>query len=369
MGRKWWLGHAGKFPKVAATEDHMEFVTGGAGGGDMFGSNNLSDVEDPDEARDNLNAEELGAAAAVLTLLRDGVAGPGDTLLKLYNLIIAAFQEVTVANIAARDAYNVPTLPFHIFVTNDGDGNWALYKATTTGVGASFIKISDPDLLNAVMSALAIKTAYESNADTNAFTNALLAKLNGIAAGAQKNSDILKAEIEAVLTGIISTHSHAGGGGWDVDITSTANAVANNTQNTDHAELQFPVVAGELWYVELYVSQSGNNTTGDFALNLVTTGTWPVAQASSEGVHYGGTGTLTNRLPTAAASTTNMIASPGLTTGNGDGNEWPITMFFRFRALTTGTVKVQHGVVALGAGRTATIHKGARLLARKMRAL
>ena len=30
---------------------------------------------------------------------------------------------------------------------------------------------------------------------------------------AQKNSDILKAEIEAVLTGTISTHSHAGGGG------------------------------------------------------------------------------------------------------------------------------------------------------------
>jgi hypothetical protein len=30
---------------------------------------------------------------------------------------------------------------------------------------------------------------------------------------AQKNSDILKAEIEAVLTGAISSHSHAGGGG------------------------------------------------------------------------------------------------------------------------------------------------------------
>jgi len=30
---------------------------------------------------------------------------------------------------------------------------------------------------------------------------------------AQKNSDILKSEIEAVLTGEISSHSHAGGGG------------------------------------------------------------------------------------------------------------------------------------------------------------
>ena len=36
---------------------------------------------------------------------------------------------------------------------------------------------------------------------------------NHAPANAQKNSDILKAEIEAVLTGTISTHSHAGGGG------------------------------------------------------------------------------------------------------------------------------------------------------------
>jgi hypothetical protein len=34
-----------------------------------------------------------------------------------------------------------------------------------------------------------------------------------IAANAQKNSDITKAEIEAKLTGEISSHSHAGGGG------------------------------------------------------------------------------------------------------------------------------------------------------------
>ena len=41
------------------------------------------------------------------------------------------------------------------------------------------------------------------------FTSAEKAKLAGIEAGAQKNSSITKAEIEAKLTGVITSHSHA----------------------------------------------------------------------------------------------------------------------------------------------------------------
>lgn len=44
-------------------------------------------------------------------------------------------------------------------------------------------------------------TAYSHSQSSHAPSNA------------QKNSDILKSEIEAVLTGEISSHSHAGGGG------------------------------------------------------------------------------------------------------------------------------------------------------------
>lgn len=126
--------------------------------------------------------------ATAITNLKDGVSSPGDTLQKLYNLILGASAEEVVANITERDAYNIPHLPFSLFVIDDGDGRWAKYQATTTGVGATFVKLSDPDLLNAVMSASAIKTAYESNSNTNAFTNALLLKLNSIASGATANS-------------------------------------------------------------------------------------------------------------------------------------------------------------------------------------
>lgn len=151
------------------------------------------------EATTRANADTVltNAIAQVYTDLRDGVATQGNTLQKLYNLIIGSFTEITVATIIARNAYNVLTLPLNIFVTNDGDGKWALYKATTTGVNATFVKINDQDSLNNALSASSIKTAYESNTDTNAFTNALLAKLNAII-GANTGDETL-ASIQAKL--------------------------------------------------------------------------------------------------------------------------------------------------------------------------
>lgn len=111
-----------------------------------------------------------------------------------WRVIYDGNKEVSVADIAARNAYNITSLPTNVFVIDDGDTRWALYRATTTGVGATFVKISDPDLLNAVMTAGAIKTAYESNADTNCFTDALLTKLNAISGtntGDETNGTIL----------------------------------------------------------------------------------------------------------------------------------------------------------------------------------
>lgn len=96
-------------------------------------------------------------------------------------------REIVVADLSERDALDIEQLPTNVFVTDDGDSGWALYKATSTGTGATYVKLSDPDLLNAMMSASAIKTAYESNADTNAFTDALESKLNGVATSATAN--------------------------------------------------------------------------------------------------------------------------------------------------------------------------------------
>jgi hypothetical protein len=118
-------------------------------------------------------------ATSIETALKDGVVTEGDTLKKLYNLFLGGATQKTVANITDRNAFNVK-IGGQVFVTDDGDGKWALYSATTSGVNATYVKLSDPDLLNAVMSNTAIASSYESVAGVNRFTNALLIKLNAV---------------------------------------------------------------------------------------------------------------------------------------------------------------------------------------------
>ena len=56
--------------------------------------------------------------------------------------------------------------------------------------------------------------------------------LANVPADAQKNSDITKAEIEAKLTGEISSHSHAGGGGEAFPVGSVFIAVVDTNPAT-----------------------------------------------------------------------------------------------------------------------------------------
>ena len=56
---------------------------------------------------------------------------------------------------------------------------------------------------------------------------------------AQKNSDILKAEIEAKLTGVISTHSHSGGGaGLTATVVFQDNTRDDHTVEIDNGSIQ-----------------------------------------------------------------------------------------------------------------------------------
>lgn len=147
--------------------------------------------------------EQAGVAQSLITALKNGVSTEGDTLKKLYDLIVASFSEVQVATIAERDAYDVTKLPANVFVLDDGDLKWALYKATTTGINATYVKLSDPDLLNAVMTASQIATSYESVDDVNRFTDALKAKLDAFTAN-------FTAELKAIYDGKISPKPASG---------------------------------------------------------------------------------------------------------------------------------------------------------------
>lgn len=90
---------------------------------------------------------------------------------------LALGTNFSVADIAARDAMDSSDLSIgdNVFVTDDGDTRWAIYKVTALDTplagDVAFEKIMDEDVYLNAQSASAIKTSYESNADTNAYTD------------------------------------------------------------------------------------------------------------------------------------------------------------------------------------------------------
>lgn len=85
----------------------------------------------------------------------------------------------TVANIAARNALTGLTIGDNVFVRDNGDTKWAIYKVTAmVGTTPTFDVIMDQDVYLNSISAASIKAAYESNPDTNAFTNAQKTKVS-----------------------------------------------------------------------------------------------------------------------------------------------------------------------------------------------
>lgn len=157
------------------------------------------------DARLFASSEALAARDAALSTLRGAVPSTGDTLEKLYQLLSGNRTVHSVADIAARDALTGVLVGDQVFVEDDGDTRWAIYMvvdATTPLTSASFVKVSDPDLLNEALSAGQIKALYESNIDTNAFTDAekayLAALLSGLSSLTTTNKTSYAAAINEV---------------------------------------------------------------------------------------------------------------------------------------------------------------------------
>jgi hypothetical protein len=172
--------------------------------------------------------EQAGVASGLITAIKDGVSTNGDTLNKLYNLIISSYSEITKANITERNAYNITKLPTNVFVTDDGDGKWALYKAITTGTNATYIKLSDPDLLNQVMTASQIAAAYEGISDVNRFTNALKQNVVDFSNWLATNSANLLAHLVDAVSHITSVERTT----WNGKATQAARVTFNNADLT-----------------------------------------------------------------------------------------------------------------------------------------
>lgn len=128
---------------------------------------NLNDLENKEEAR-----------AALLVLSESEVDE------RIEEAKIALGTNFTVDDIAERDALEDMDLQDRVFVRDTGDGTWGQFKPILidpdTGAVTEWLTLMTESILQSVMSAPAIKAAYESNDDTNALSDANLAKLEGI---------------------------------------------------------------------------------------------------------------------------------------------------------------------------------------------
>lgn len=101
---------------------------------------------------------------------------------------LALGTNFSVADIEERDALEDLTIGDIVFVEDDGDDKWAQYKVISIDPLA-FVKLMDEDVLLNSLSAESIKNAYESNEDTNAFTDAYVNKLESIQENAKDDQN------------------------------------------------------------------------------------------------------------------------------------------------------------------------------------
>jgi len=174
-------------------------------------SNNLSDVNSA-SARGNLDVYSKA---------------------EVQSLVAGAEDAYSVASIAARGALTGLKIADRVFVSNDGDSKWALYivTAVTDGKGTSstFTKVADEDLFTNALSKEAVKSAYESNTNTNAFSDSDKTKVGHITVTQAVNLDTIE-------SGLSTTTTTANTALTNANTAATAASAAQSTANTARSD-------------------------------------------------------------------------------------------------------------------------------------
>ena len=133
-------------------------------------ASNLSDLADKPTARTNL---DVYSKSEVTTAINNASLSLGTN-----------FAAADAAAAGTTFTAGILSIGDNIFLTDDGDTKWAIYQVTAVTDGAygtsTLEKIMDEDVYLNAQSAAAIKSAYESNLNTNAFTDAAETKVGFI---------------------------------------------------------------------------------------------------------------------------------------------------------------------------------------------
>ena len=231
---------------------------------------------------------------------------------EVQNLVAGAEDAYSVASITARGALTGLKVSDRVFVTNDGDGKWALYivTAVTDGKGSTstFTKVADEDLFTNALSKEAVKSAYESNANTNAFTDAEKTKVGHITVTQAVNLDTIE-------SGLATTTTTANTALTNANAAATTASAAQSTANTDRSEASTAQATANTAVSDAADAQ----TTADTALSKATTaqGAADNAQATADsGVTKANAAQSTANTARTEAAAAQNTANSALTAAN-----------------------------------------------------
>lgn len=152
-------------------------------------------------------------------------------------------------------------------------------------------------------------------------------------------------------------------GGWNYIVKSANQDVTNSTVLVDDTDLQFSVVAGGQYMIELDVVLSANSTANDYKFVLAVTAGTMKAQGILTSNGAGGIATISNVTATAAAATGTAVV--GTTSADLDFLH-SIKLIYSFTASANATFKYQFAQNAGGVGTTARTFKGSILKYKKI---
>lgn len=164
---------------------------------------------------------------------------------------------------------------------------------------------------------------------------------------AQANADITKGEIEAKLTGVIASHSHAGGSDGEVTVVATQDT-ANATVNLANATgLTFSALANSTYIIEAYLVWDVNVSTVGIKVSATASGSPTIiagrfASDAANGTPDSSSYNANDVVVTTSASpftTNNFGYMSGILKTAGSASTWQL----RFAAETTGTITVKAG--------------------------
>jgi hypothetical protein len=184
-----------------------------------------------------------------------------------------------------------------------------------------------------------------------------LDELHNVSIASESNNDALVYESATALW------KNKTIGGWNYIVKSANQDVTNSTVLVDDTDMQFSVVAGGQYMIEMDVVISANSTANDYKFVLAVSAGTMKAQGILTSNGAGGIATIANVTATAAAATTAVVV--GTTSADLDFLH-SMKIIYSFTASANATFKYQFAQNAGGVATTARTFKGSILKYKKI---